>query len=434
MRLDAPTRREVSPAEAAPADESPTRRTTARRRTGIGIALVVVAILGIVAVVRFQDDVRRAAAVVAADAPRAASDKTVLADMWRVYKDIYVEAGSGRTVDHQSEGITTSEGQSYTMMRAVWQDDQATFATSWQWTKDNLQRDDGLMAWNFGQRADGSFGIREEIGGGNSATDADVDIAFALLMAYSRWKDDTYLYDALPIIDSVWEKEVVRVGDRLVLAANDLERFDLERVIVNPSYLAPYAYRVFAAVDEEHDWAGLVDSSYAFLEDLQDQPLGAGTAAGLPPDWVAVDRVSGEFAPVSDRQTTRFGYEALRLPWRLALDHIWYGEERARRLLEGQSLLAREWTEDNRLAAEYERDGRPAVDYESPATYGGTIGFFEVVHPRLADEVHAERLLSVYDADNRDVDEDLGYYESNWVWFGMALHLDELPNLNVTQE
>ena len=414
--------------------EAASVRRTGRRSTRLGMVLAAVLLLAVVAVVRFQDDVGRAVDVVSADEPIPGSDKTVLADLWSVYKETYLQSSSGRTVDRQADGITTSEGQSYTMMRAVWMDDQETFADSWQWTKDNLQRDDSLMAWKFGELADGTFGIQTEAGGGNSATDADVDIAFALLMAYSRWKDDDYLYDALPVIDSIWEKSVIRVDDRFVLAANDLERIAADGVLVNPSYLAPYAYRVFAEVDEQHDWSALVDDSYALLEDLQEQPLDAASAAGLPPDWISVDRRTGEISAAGGDLTTRFGFEALRLPWRLALDHRWYGEPRARELLEAQALLARTWTGEHRLVAEYERDGTPAADYETPAMYGAAMGFFDVVRPDLADEVYTEELLPLYDSDDRDVAGTLGYYDSNWMWFGMALHLDELPNLNVSQE
>ena len=427
MQRDEPTR------SALPAGDRPGTPKAPWRRTPTGIALAA-AVLTVAAAVPLQDDVRAAVEVVAADEPIIASDRTVLLDLWRVYLDRHLEESTGRTIDHQAGGITTSEGQSYTMMRAVWMDDRETFAQSWQWTKDNLQRDDRLMAWKFGERSDGSFGVQEQVGGGNSATDADVDIAFALLMAYSRWKDDAYLYDALPLIEAIWTESVVLVEGEPVLVANDLERFDMTEVLVNPSYFAPYAYRVFAQVDPERDWSGLVDNSYALLAELQQQPLGAGRTAGLPPDWVTLNRLTGELSAPDGGLTTRFGYDALRLPWRLALDHRWYGEPRARQLLEGQDALARAWTEDHRLVAEYRRDGTPAADHESPAMYGAALGFFEVVRPDLADEVYAEELLPLYDPDNRGVSETLGYYGSNWVWFGMALHLDELPNLNVTQE
>jgi endoglucanase len=309
-------------------------------------------------------------------------------------------------------------------------DDQQTFAESWQWTKDILQRDDSLLASRFGQRPDGSYDVLDQ----RSVTGADADVASALLMAYSRWQQDDYLYDALPIIQALWERSVVRVDGRPVLVADDLQRLDPETVLVNPSYLAPYAYRVFAQVDPDHDWAGLVDTSYSLLEELGRQPLDAGQAVGLPPDWVRVDRRTGELRAPGGDLTTDFGREALRSPWRLALDHAWYGDERALRLLEGQAVLAGSWTDQGRLVAAYDRDGTPATDSETPAMYSGAMGYFTTVEPDLADEVYTEELLPLYDPDTGDLTEQLDYYDSNWVWFGMALHLDELPNLNVTEE
>ncbi len=432
MRLDERAVPEVFAHDSLPRRDAGQRAR--RRRRGIAAVVAVAVGVTVVGGLRLADDVQRAAEVIAADEPMVASDKTVLADLWRVYTETYVESGTNRTMDLQDGGVTTSEGQGYTMLRAVWMDDQQTFAESWQWTKDNLQRDDWLLARRFGERPDGSYGIQDELGGAASATGADVDVAFALLMAYSRWQQDDYLYDALPVIDAVWEQSVVRVDGAPVLVADDLQAADADQVLVNPSYLAPYAYRVFARVDPSHDWSGLVDSSYALLEELADEPLDADRSAGLPPDWVHVDRRTGEFSAVGGDLTTRFGHEALRLPWRLALDRAWHGEERALRLLEGQSVLAESWTGQGRLVAGYDRDGAPAAGDEAPALYGGAMGYFTTVRPDLADEVYTDELLPLYDPDTGDLAEQLSYYDSNWVWFGMALHLDELPNLNVSEE
>ena len=433
MRRDERVVRDVLPGDGTrPRRDAGRRAQRRRRRTAAAVgAAVAVTIAGGVAL---ADDVQRAAAVIAADEEIVASDKTVLTDLWRDYRQTHLEPGTSRTVDAQNGSVTTSQGQSYTMLRAVWMDDQETFAASWQWTKDNLQRDDSLLASRFGERPDGSYGIQAELGGDTSVTDADVDVALALLMAYSRWQEDDYLYDALPVVEAVWERSVVLVDGEPVLAANDLERDNRTQVLVNPSYFAPYAYRVFARVDPQNDWLALVDHSYALLEELAQEPLDADRAAGLPPDWVSVDRRTGEFSAVGGDLTTRFGQDALRLPWRLALDSAWYGEERALRLLEGQSVLADSWTGEGRLVAAYDRDGTPAADSESPAVYGGAMGYFDTVRPDLADEVYAEELLPLYDFDTGDLAEQLSYYDSNWVWFGMALHLDELPNLNVSEE
>jgi len=433
VRLDERVDPEQPPVSAADHRATPPR-SGLRRRVAVVVAAVLVAVLGVAGTASYADDVSRAVQTVVADEPRAVSDQTVLGNLWRVYTENYLEEGTGRTLDPQNDQITTSEGESYTMLRAVWMDDLDTFSASWQWTKDNLQRDDFLMSWRFGLRDDGTYGVQSELGGDNTASDADSDIALALLMAYSRWKQDVFLYDALAIVSSIWEQEVVVVDGAPVLVANDLEQDDPDRVLVNPSYFAPYAYRVFAEVDPDHDWMGLVDNSYAVLEQLDQQPLDADRAVGLAPDWVFMDRRTGAFSAVSDTLTTRYSYDALRLPWRLALDVRWNGEERARQLLEQQSVLATRWTTDGRLVAGYDRDGTPAVDYEAPAMYGGAMGYFDVVDPALADEVYAQELLPVYDADTGNLAQQLGYYDSNWVWFGMALHLDALPDLTVTNE
>lgn len=407
------------------------KRNLRQRRIAV-VAAVVLALLAGAGWIG-PGKLRAAVETVAADQPLTRSRTAALTDLWRVYKDIYLQAGSRRTVDLQNGGITTSEGESYTMLRAVWMDDQRTFADSWQWTKDNLQRDDHRLAWRFGPRPDGSYGIQDRIGGNNSATDADVDTAFALLMAYSRWKQDVYLYDAQPLISAIWTGSVVTVDGGPVLTSDDVQRADPLKVLVNPSYFAPYAYRVFAVVDRQHPWQALVDNGYELLDRLARQPLDARSAAGLPPDWVYLDRRTGRFSAAGGGLTTTFGYDALRLPWRLALDSLWYGDPRARRQLERESPLARAWTQDHRLAASYHRDGTAAAGYESPAMYGGAMGYFTVVRPDLARQVYDRKLLPLYDPDTEGVTGPLGYYDSNWVWFGMALQLRELPNLTVTQ-
>ena len=65
------------------------------------------------------------------------SEHTMLKNIWLKYKANYLEPGTLRTLDKQQEFISTSEGESYTMLRAVWMDDKATFDTSLKWTTDN---------------------------------------------------------------------------------------------------------------------------------------------------------------------------------------------------------------------------------------------------------------------------------------------------------
>ncbi len=387
------------------------------------VAVFVVTAIGAISAIKYMESPHK-------DVPLVYAEKDMLQEMWHAYKKEYIEPGTNRTLDKQMNNITTSEGQSYTMLRAVWMDDQDTFDKSWQWTKDNLQRYDSLFAWKFGQLSDGTYGIQDTAGGQNTASDGDSDIALSLLMAYSRWKDDKYLYDAKPIIGNIWEREVVLINDKPVLVANNLERDNPEKVIVNPSYLSPYAYKVFAHVDKNHDWNGLADNSYVLLNQLSEQKLNTATSAGLPPDWIVMDRQTGAMqATASPDLTTKFSFDAIRTPWRLALDYAWFKDERSRDLLSGYKHLGTQWQAKGQLVAAYNHDGSPAAVYETPATYGATMGYFKVIEPVTAATIYKTKLSVLYDPDNQKPKQKLGYYDSNWAWFGTALYLDELPNL-----
>jgi cellulose synthase (UDP-forming) len=71
-----------------------------------------------------------------------------LSALWSFYKQTYIQ--NGRVVSLDENGITTSEGQGYAMLRAVWSNDRATFNTVWAWTKQQLQvLDDKLFAWKW---------------------------------------------------------------------------------------------------------------------------------------------------------------------------------------------------------------------------------------------------------------------------------------------
>jgi endoglucanase len=360
------------------------------------------------------------------------SPKTMLESLWANYKKDYVEPNSGRTIDTARNNNTTSEAEGYTMLRAVWIDDRATFDASWKWTKKNLmRRDDHLFAWLYGKRSDGTEGILTSDGGMNTASDADTDIALALIFAYSRWQDPVYLKEALTILPDLWNKEVFLVNGRPYLSAHnlDLNVAETDRY-VNPSYFAPYAYRIFGEVDKSRNWRGLIDTSYEVLDKSIVQPLDRPTSAHLPPDWVKINSVTGAVGSTYDSNApTTFGYNAIRIPWRIALDWEWYGEPRAKVALEKLVFLRNAWLMRGSLYAIYQHDGEVSGRFESPATYGGTMGYFLVADPGEARNVYLRKLQSLYNPTTQSWEIPLSYYDSNIVWFGMALYERYLPNL-----
>lgn len=361
------------------------------------------------------------------------SHKTMMMELWNAYKKEYLEAGTFRTIDKQRDNITTSEGQSYTLLRAVMMDDKAVFDASLQWTKDNLNRtEDNLFAWLFGQNSDGSWGVLKEQGGYNTATDADVDIALALIFAYSRWSDEAYLKDAKGIIQDVWANEVVPINGEYYLAANNIEILSESEIIVNPSYLAPYAYKIFAKLDPDRPWLALADSSYRILERSSTSFLDKNSSSGLFPDWIFIDRLTGEIRnSYSERNlTSNYSYDAMRTPWRLAVDYVWFNDERAKEVMSRLSFLDKKWREENRLYSTYSHDGQVLVDHESNAMYGTFLSYYIVMDKGFATDLYLKKVEPLYSSDTNRWTSILSYYDDNWVWFGMGLYTNEFKNLS----
>ncbi|HEU5114141.1 MAG TPA: glycosyl hydrolase family 8 [Candidatus Paceibacterota bacterium] len=367
--------------------------------------------------------------------PAEFSKSNMLQALWYQYKNNYLEPNTLRALDKQRSNITTSEGQSYTMLRSVWMDDKATFDGVWQWTKDNLQRkEDHLMSWLFGERSNGSYGVLTSQGGYNTASDADEDIALSLVFAWKRWNDQKYFGDAILVIRDIWDKEVITIGGKPYLVADNVEKTaSKSTAIVNPSYLSPYAYKIFAQVDPSHDWLGLAATSYSVIDQSMRLGLDKESTAFLPPDWISINKTTGEISapqgPSTASLTTNFGFDAIRVPWRLALDYQWTGDPRPKTILGKMEFLQNQWRKNHALFTSYTHDGRNASDADAPATYGGTIGYFMTSDEGDAAALYRDKLEALYDPNESRWLKPESYYDENWAWFGMALYDGELQDL-----
>ncbi|MCU0493738.1 MAG: glycosyl hydrolase family 8 [Chloroflexaceae bacterium] len=353
--------------------------------------------------------------------PRQADVTPMLRQSWEFYKANFIS--EGRVKDPFANNNTTSEGQSYALLRAVWLNDRATFDTVWAWTQANLLQENGLLAWNWGRKADGSSGVLDR----NAASDADQDVALALLFAARRWNDPAYEAAALRMLPAIWRELTAEVAGQRVLVAGNWARGEGDgRAIINPSYFAPYAYRIFAQADAARPWLRLVDSSYALLEQISND---AALGGRLAPNWLAVDTRSGRLLPTDlfGDYARQFSYDALRLPWRIALDWYWFGDERARQALEALHVLPERYARDGRLVNNYATDGSPNSDDEGISMYGGAIGAL-ALHPTLMQRMLREALMSRYH-DEGYWGEPINYYDQNWAWFGVALAAGWLENV-----
>lgn len=358
--------------------------------------------------------------------------RQIVADLrstWSGYKRAFIQ-GDGRVIDPTRSGVTTSEGQSYALLRAVWMDDRPEFDLVWAWTQHNLQvRGDHLFGYLWGEHPNGSWSILST----NTATDGDEDIALALIFAGHRWHDPAYLRAATAIVRDIWRTEVATVrGTPYLTAGNWAPSVRSPGIPIDPSYLAPYAYRIFAQLDPADPWMKLVTSSYQVLTACSAAQLGASQSVFLPPNWCAVQPTTGQVIgdPSMPRANT-YGYDAFRVMWRVALDWQWNRSPRAHAYLERAAFLRQAWQSHHTLYAEYSHGGVPVGTAQDPTIYGGDIGDFVVTAPKGAQAIAETELLPSLRAQTgvafwgqRD-----NYFEQNWVWFGLALEAGQLPNL-----
>ncbi|OGM74312.1 hypothetical protein A3H19_06030 [Candidatus Woesebacteria bacterium RIFCSPLOWO2_12_FULL_39_9] len=353
---------------------------------------------------------------------RNSLESIYLTDSWKNYKKNFIHS-YGQTIDPERD-VTTSEGQSYAMLRALFMDDKETFDGVWKWTKDHMQHrgDDMLLSWLWGKS-----GQEETILDSNSASDADEDIALSLIFASKKWDENKYLIEALTILRDIWNKEVVTINDEKVLISSPNSKVD-DVYIVNPSYFSPASYKIFAKVDTTHDWNKLADSSYLYLDRIGNK---SENTAHLPPNWVSVN-TNGEInsaAPHVSGEPDFYGYDAFRVFWRIALDYYWFKDERSFEYLrKANPFFVNEWRNRNKFNSVYTLDGRMVAGFSGQATNSGPLSVFMVTNPDLAKEVFSDEYTKLFEkTDPNKITQ--SYYDQNWTWFATALYSKRLDNL-----
>jgi len=322
------------------------------------------------------------------------------------------------------QGQVTSESESYALLRAAWLNDRPAFDRAWTWMQTNMIGSNGLPSWLWQDGAVVDL---------HSAADADSDTALALLLGGQQWHDAALLGAGQTMVQAIWTHDVVSVVGQPYLTAGDWARpGNASLVTLNPSYFAPYAYHVFAAVDPDHNWSGVVDTSYGVLFASSSALLGAGQSAGLPPDWVGLTS-DGTLVPVDlgRGDTTSYGYDAARTYWRVALDAEWWHDGRAQTFLNNAGFLRDQVQTQGFVNALYAHDGTPQTSATSTVGDAGALAALQALDPSSAASLEAGQLLGGASRSSSQVawgdPDDL--YTQEWGWFGTALYAHALPNL-----
>jgi endo-1,4-beta-D-glucanase Y len=196
---------------------------------------------------------------------------------------------------------TVSEGIGYGMLLSAYAGDRVTFDGLWNYYK-KFRNNHGVMHWKI----DGCNATNQS----NGATDAELDVAMALIVASKQWTSGTYLNDAHALIQIIKTYEMESDGDT--------KPGDAWNSAKNPSYYAPAYYREYAKVDTENAafWNKAVTVAEAHL--LTNRHATTGLVSNWSVKGGAVNTSRGEDGKC-------YGYESIRNPWRMATDYAWNG-------------------------------------------------------------------------------------------------------------
>jgi hypothetical protein len=210
----------------------------------------------------------------------------------------------------------------------------------------------------------------------DSASDGDMDIAYALLLAERQWGNDTgelnYGGQAREVIAQIETYEVnhkaatVKLGDKFA---------GTDSFAVRTSDFMPQHWCAFAnAGDSEHPdrptlWKGIIEKSLAIEKAAFEKPR---STTGLMPDFLLLPEGAppepGMYKPPEhcflerEHGDGNWSYNACRTPWRLATDYLVTGETSAREQLltlnEFMPALAEREGGLTKLNAGYTLDGK----------------------------------------------------------------------------
>ena len=328
--------------------------------------------------------------------------------LWNSFKTSFIEA-DGRVIAGAAPQFQSfSEGQSYAMVFALIANDPKTFDLLWRWSIVNLANnniDSRLPAWTWGKAEDGTWKILDE----NSASDADLWYAYALLEAGRLWARTDYVADANKILALVEKKSIANLPGlgKMLLPGPFGFTLSPTQWQLNPSYLPISLLRRLALNNHKGPWSEIAANTGRMIAN--------SSPKGFTPDWInyqAQSANTGEFI-VDPAKGNRGSYDAIRV-------YLWAGMTAPQDALQKPMMKAlygmREKIEINPFPPE-------SVNTLTGSTSGvGPIGFsaallpyFQTAKKQVLLEAQIERIKLFQQSDQTPV-----YYDTVLSLFGIG--------------
>lgn len=241
------------------------------------------------------------------EASGCAKSQTDWNSAWRYFVDRFVQT-DGRVVDVTFDRKSTSEGQAYGLFFSLVANQRNRFDTILKWTSNNLadgQLGDKLPGWLWGLRDDGSWGIKDR----NSASDADLWIAYSLLEAARIWHAPEYATIGLKLLRNIQRYETIKTNiGTFLLPGRYGFKLSNGRYRLVTSYMPGFIFQYLATTDSQGPWRAIWGNYMRMAPQI--------FSAGIAPDIFVVD-ANGKVIPDTEAKPSA-SYDAIRV-------YLWAG-------------------------------------------------------------------------------------------------------------
>ncbi|WP_256872217.1 glycosyl hydrolase family 8 [Paenibacillus sp. 79R4] len=264
-----------------------------------------------------------------------------------------------------------------------------------------------LMAWKQGDTGTAIV----DVDGVDSATDGDMDIAYALLLADSQWGSSgeiNYLAEAKRMINAIMDNEVNQSDWMLRIA--DWATSGKWAAATRPSDFMLQHMKDYRNVTGDSKWDRVVDTTYGMIHELYS---GYSPNAGLLPDFVL--KSGGKFVPAEPNFLESdydgdYSYNSSRTPWRFGTDYLVTGDVRAKDQLSTLNRWIRGMTngDPDQILAGYKLDGSQALEEYGDITFSAPL-----MVSAMIDSSNQEWLNKLWDHNAAVRTEDDVYFGNN---------------------
>lgn len=209
----------------------------------------------------------------------------------------------------------------------------------------------------------------------DSASDGDIDIAFALLLAHSQWGSDgtiNYLAEAKNVVKAIMQDDInhqtwtVLLGDWC-----DSGESNFYYGTRSSDFITSH-FKTFARATSNNDWNAVADKCYELTDYFQ---TNYSSVSGLMPDFIvntnttAVPSGADYLEGIYDGN---YYYNACRFPLRIGVDYLTSGDARAKKAVNkiNNWLITASKNNVDKISSGYYLNGTALYDWHDASFIG----------------------------------------------------------------